>query len=34
LLEVLEGRRTFRVVDPASEFPVAVELDSDRGGPA
>ncbi|QEH38236.1 Ribonuclease D [Aquisphaera giovannonii] len=25
LLEVLEGRRTFRVVDPGSEFPVAVE---------
>jgi len=25
LLEVLEGRRTFRVVDPSSEFPVAVE---------
>ncbi len=25
LVEVLEGRRTFRVVDPASEFPVAVE---------
>jgi ribonuclease D len=25
LLEVLEGRRTFRVVDPASEFPVALE---------
>jgi ribonuclease D len=25
LLEVLEGRRTFRVIDPASEFPVALE---------
>jgi ribonuclease D len=25
LVEVLEGRRTFRVVDPASEFPVALE---------
>ena len=25
LVEVLEGRRTFRVVDPAAEFPVAVE---------
>jgi ribonuclease D len=25
LIEVLEGRRTFRVVDPASEFPVALE---------
>jgi ribonuclease D len=25
LLEVLEGRRTFRVVDPASEFPVSLE---------
>jgi ribonuclease D len=25
LLEILEGRRTFRVVDPASEYPVAVE---------
>jgi ribonuclease D len=25
LLEVLEGRRTFRVVDPTSEFPVALE---------
>ncbi len=25
LLEVLEGRRTFRVVDPASEFPLALE---------
>jgi ribonuclease D len=30
LLEVLEGRRTFRVTDPASEFPVAVELDPGR----
>jgi ribonuclease D len=25
LLEVLDGRRTFRVVDPASDFPVALE---------
>lgn len=25
LLEILEGRRTFRVVDPASEYPVALE---------
>lgn len=31
LLEVLEGRRTFRVVDPASEFPVALELESVKG---
>jgi ribonuclease D len=31
LLEVLEGRRTFRVVDPASEFPVALELESKPG---
>src|SRR4051812_183427 len=31
LLEVLEGRRTFRVVDPASEFPVALELESNQG---
>jgi ribonuclease D len=29
LLEVLEGRRTFRVVDPSSEFPIAVEPESD-----
>jgi ribonuclease D len=29
LLEVLQGRRTFRVVDPSSEFPVAVEPDRD-----
>ena len=27
LLEVLEGRRTFRVIDPGSEFPIAVEPD-------
>jgi ribonuclease D len=32
LLEVLEGRRTFRVVDPASDFPVAVELEPGQGG--
>ena len=25
LLEILEGRRTFRVVDPASEYPIALE---------
>ena len=25
LLEVLEGRRTFRVVDPGSEFPIALD---------
>jgi ribonuclease D len=25
LLEILEGRRTLRVIDPASEYPVAVE---------
>jgi ribonuclease D len=25
MLEVLDGRRTFRVVDPASDFPVALE---------
>ena len=25
LLEVLQGRRTFRVVDPASEFPLALD---------
>jgi ribonuclease D len=29
LLEVLQGRRTFRVVDPGSEFPVAVEPSTD-----
>jgi ribonuclease D len=25
LLEVLEGRRTFRVIDPASEYPISLE---------
>jgi ribonuclease D len=36
LLEILEGRRTFRVVDPASEFPVALEPDDPppSGSPA
>ena len=31
LLDVLAGRRTLRVVDPASDFPVALELESKPG---